>query len=137
MHMSGFRVFSLRFLGCLALARAVVAASVGYARARSHVAPLAPLSGPVLITDDKSFGESYWLLPGTEIGLIQYTGSPYRARHTDFYLGTRIASVPLTIPWLLTVITLGGIALFLLFPETDTAVRKGAMTPIRYQRDTM
>jgi hypothetical protein len=117
--MSVFGVSSLRLLGCLALAGAVVAASVGYARARSHIVPRSPAPGPVLITGDKSFGESYWLLPGTEIGLIQFSGSPYRARHTGFYLGTCIASVPLTIPWLLTIITLGGFAVVLLFQRSS------------------
>jgi hypothetical protein len=96
-----------------------VAASVGYARAHSHIVPLPPLSGPVFTTGDKSVGESYWLLPGTEIGLIQFTASPHRARHTDLYLGTCIASVPLTIPWLLTVITLGGLAVVLLLQRSS------------------
>lgn len=115
--MSGFRI-SLRLIGCRALAGAIAAASLGYCRARSHIVPITPVSGPVLITGDKSFGEHYWLLPGTEIGLIQFTGSPYRARHTDLYLGTCVVSLPLTIPWLLTVIALGGIAAVLLFQKS-------------------
>ena len=116
--MNPFRVFSFRLLGCLALAGAVAAATIGYARARSHIVPATGLAGtPVLVTGDKSLGETYWLLPGlsTEVGLIQFTGSPYRARHTNIYLGSCIASVPLTIPWFLTVAALvftGGVLVF-------------------------
>jgi hypothetical protein len=116
--MSIHPVISFRFFGCLALAAALIAASVGYARARSHIVPVSSSPGaPVLILDDKSFGETYWLVPGlsSEFGLIQFTGSPYRARHTELYLGTCIASVPLTIPWLLTVVALALSGLVLLF----------------------
>jgi hypothetical protein len=117
--MCTFRVSFLRLLGCLALAGAIATAGVGYARARSHILPLSSARGTVLISGDKSFGESYWLLPGPEIGLIQFSGSPYRARHTDFYLGTCIASVPLTIPWLLTALMLGGFGVILLFQRSS------------------
>jgi hypothetical protein len=114
-------VISCRLFGCLALAASFIAASVGYARARSHIVPPSPSSSaPVLILDDKSFGKDYWLVPGlsSEFGLIQFTGSPYRARHTNIYLGTCIASVPLTIPWLLAVIAVGLTAVVLLFQRT-------------------
>jgi len=124
--MSMQRVLSFRFFGSLALAAAIIAANVGYSRARSHIVSRSPSpSVLILILDDKSFGETYWLVPGLngEFGLIQFTGSPYRARHTDIYCGICITSVPLTIPWLLTVITLSLTAAFLLFqrPRYDNA----------------
>src|SRR5947208_3327921 len=107
---------SCRLVGCLALVAALTAASAGYARARSHIVRRPPSPTPVLVLDDKSFGERYWLVPclGGDFGLVQFTGSPYRARHTDIYLGTRIASVPLTLPRLLTAIALGLTAVVLL-----------------------
>ena len=91
-------------------------------RARSHIVPDTSQPGtPVLILDNKSFGETYWLVPGfsSEFGLIQFTGTPYRARHTDIYLGTCIARVPLTIPWLFTVAALVVTGVILLLSESD------------------
>ena len=94
--------FSFRSIGFLALAVAVTLASVGYVRERSHITQT---TRTVLVTGDISFGEVYWLLPGlsSPFGLIQFSGSSYRARHTDLYLGGCIAIVPLSIPWLLGV----------------------------------
>ena len=55
-----------------------------------------------------TFAETSWLVPGLggDFGLIQYSGNPYRAQSTDVCLGIRIASVPLTIPWLVAVVAL-------------------------------
>jgi hypothetical protein len=114
-------VFSFRLFGVILLAAAFVAAGIGYGRARSHIKPVSSLPAtPTLILGDKSFGETYWLVPGlsSEFGLIQFTGSPYRPRHTNIYFGICIASLPLTIPWLLAVVALAGVALFLLFQRS-------------------
>src|SRR5687767_13507117 len=102
--MNNRSAISCRLFGCLALAAALIAASVGHARARSHIAPPSQSPGATtLILGDKSVSETYLFLPAFDgrFGLIQFTGSPYRARHTNIYIGTCIASVPLTIPWLL------------------------------------
>jgi hypothetical protein len=114
-------IISFRLIGCLVLAGAVIAACVGYSRARSHIVPVSSRpTTSVLVLDDKSFGERYWVFDGLggQFGLIQFTGSPYRARFTDVYIGACIARVPLTIPWLLAVITLGLTAVVLLFQRS-------------------
>ena len=110
--------FFFRLLGCFVIAAAIVVTNVGHMRARSHIVPTpSPTSAPVLITGDISFGETYWLVPGVsrKFGMIQFSGGPYRARHTDIYLGTYVASVPLTIPWLLAALALVLTGLVLLF----------------------
>jgi hypothetical protein len=115
--MSILRAFSFRLLGCLVLAVAVAAASMGHMRARSHIVPNTLPAGPVLVTGDMTFAETSWFVPGLggEFGLVQFSGSPYRAQSTDICLGIRIASVPLTIPWLVAVAALVLTGVVLLF----------------------